>query len=220
MKESVCIPVEELSRVRELPADAPERRHVDDCPRCRARMSALAEFEQPTLVLPHEADEFGAGQRLDGFIDQLCGGPAHPARRLRVQGWRGLFAPAMRPALAALVVVLTAGGFWAVTRPHHRQELRGEADEALSLTEAMATPAGWELAWAGPSGADEFEVTFFGGDLRETARVTGLHEPRLTLRRGALPRGVAPGAECFWQVVALRAGDPLARSKTTPLRLP
>jgi hypothetical protein len=219
VKESVCIPVEDLSRVRGLPADSPERRHVADCPRCRARMLALAEFERPTLVLPREADEAGAGERLDAFIDRLGGGAAKPAPRPPMPWWQRLFEPAMRPALAALVVVIAAGSFWAVTRPLHRQELRGDAESAPALAAAVATPDGWELAWAATGGADAYEVLFFGADLRESARVSGLHETHLLLRREALPAGVEPGKPCFWQVVALRAGDPLARSRTTPLRL-
>jgi len=67
-----CIPLEELARVASLPATDSARRHLDTCPRCRARLTLVRDFESPRdgLQLP---DEAAADARMLETIASLTG---------------------------------------------------------------------------------------------------------------------------------------------------
>jgi len=87
VKDSRCIEVEALARVRDLPAGSPERRHVEECPRCRAALLALAEFEREVGDLPAEADAPGANARLSAAIDSLTSAAPLAAAPRRAEPW-------------------------------------------------------------------------------------------------------------------------------------
>jgi hypothetical protein len=209
--ESRCIEVEALARVRDLPAASPERRHVETCPRCRAALLALAEFEREVGELPAEADAAGANARLSEVIDSLTSAaPTAPALRRAEPGWlRRLFAPpAMRYAAGFAVVAIVAASAWIVARgPSGNGERleRGTAgpDGAASV---RATDSGWEIAWPAVEGAESYDVVFLSTDLREMARIPDVHATRLALGRDALPSGVTPGSSLLVEIDARSGG--------------
>jgi hypothetical protein len=229
--EPRCIPIEELARVRELPADAPERVHAAECPRCRAALLALAEFERQDVTLPAEAGAERARARLDAAIESLTSpAPAAAApgrgRAAREPGWlaRLLAPPALRWASAFAVLAVVAASAWFAVRgpaahaPRGGRVVRGEAAEASPLS-VRATGAGWELAWSPVAGADSYDLVFLDSDLREVARLTGLREARIVLSRESLPPGVAPGVPMLVEVDARAGGDVVRSAVPAAFRL-
>lgn len=213
MTDSRCIPIEELARVRDLPEGAPERAHAESCPRCRAALLALAEFEREGEPLPAEAGAGRALARLEGVIDSLTGeeprrsAPAAAVPRREGPGWLArLFAPpAMRFAGAFAALAIVAASAWLLARgPAERLE-RGAA-RASNTALVRATEAGWHVSWPAVAGADAYDVVFLSTDLREVARVGDVHENHLTLERGALPAGITPGVPLLVEVDARSGG--------------
>ncbi len=212
MTDSRCIPVEELARVRGLPEDAPERAHIVSCPRCRATLLALAEFERADENLPAAAGAPRAHERLDRAIASLTAEPAASASG-PAGGWlRRLFAPpAMRFATGFAALAVIAAGAWLATRPATERSapaervVRGEAPGTGAVVRTLDD--GWVVTWAPVEGADGYDVVFLDrDDLREVARVEGVREARLELRRAALPAGISPGESLLVEVDAMTGG--------------
>lgn len=228
MTDTRCIPIEELARVRDLPEGSPERVHAAECPRCRARLLALAEFERGDAALPEVAGAGRAHAKLDALIDSLtspapAGAPAG-ARAERPESWLArLFAPpAARFAGAFAVLALVAASAWLVARgPASRTPsavVRGEAGTSQALA-VRATATGWELAWPPVPGADRYDVVFLDASLHEVARREGLLEPRLVLERDALPAGLATGVPLMAEIEARAGGDRIYSSVPAAIRL-
>jgi hypothetical protein len=208
--DSRCIPIEELARVRELPEGSAERSHAGSCPRCRAALLALAEFERGG-DLPAEAGALVANARLDEVIDALTSPVSVAAPRAaaprREPGWlaRFLAPPAMRFAtgLAAVVVVVAAvwlsGRAPSVPGTGDDRVVRGE-EQAPAKAGVRAVPAGWEIDWPAVEGADSYEVVLLDPELREVARVAGVRETRLVLTRDSLPAGVTTGVPLLLEI--------------------
>jgi hypothetical protein len=222
--ESRCIELEALARVRDLPAGSPERRHVEECPRCRAALLALAEFEREAGGLPAEADAPGANARLSAVIDSLTSAaPVAAAPKRTEPGWlHRLFAPpAMRYATGFAVVAIVAASAWIVARGPAGNEERLQRgvtgpDGAASI---RATESGWEIAWPAVEGAESYDVVFLSPDLREVARVPDLHAAPLVLRRDALPSGVTPGASLLVEIDARSGGVTLEMTVPVAIEL-
>lgn len=221
MSESGCIPVESLARVRDLPAGAAERRHAEHCPRCRAALLALAEFERGAGSLPVEADAAGANARLDAVIESLTApGTAAPVPRRGGPGWlRELLAPpALRFAAGLAVVAIVAASAWLLARgPLERLERGDSAGAGAPVVRALG--AGWELSWPEVEGAEAYDVVFLSPDLRVLGRVRDVRGPRLALAPGSLPEGVAPGAPVLVEIAARAGGAVLRVSAPAPIEL-
>lgn len=226
MTESRCIPMEQLARVRELPAGSAERAHVDACPRCRARLVALAEFERTDVALPREAGAEHAIARLDAEIEALTSAPAVAARAPEGPGWlMRLFAPpAVRFAGAFAALVLVAAAGWLVMRPAGESLVPGErvvrGDGAVPGAPSLASVAdGWEITWPAVAGAESYDVVFLDAELRELGRVTGVTGTMLSLRRGALPAGISPGTTLLIEIDARAGGGVLEMTTPIPVTL-
>jgi len=226
---------EEFARLLALSPDHPDRRRVEDDPRFDSWRRMLRAFETG------EAQELSASELRDADrslalrLEREIGVAADPravraaggdaarteARRSREArpgaGWSWLF-PRWAPAMALAAVAVVAGGVWINSARQTERVVRGEAG-ALTLTQREIR-GGRELTWSAVPGADEYRVVFFGSDLRERARVEHLTAPALVLRPEALPSGLERGAEVAAQVTALRAGNPVAESRTITLTLP
>lgn len=70
---ATCPPIKDLPRIAVLPASDPARSHVAACPRCRARLLAMAAFGGEPRELPGSKPE-EARERLDAFLDREFGG--------------------------------------------------------------------------------------------------------------------------------------------------
>lgn len=226
MTDSRCIPIEELARVRELPAGAPERAHVDACPRCRASLLALEEFEHADERLPAEAGAAGARAKLDALIETLTTAPAPASRSRESAGWlQRLFAPpAVRFAAGFAIVALIAASAWLVLRPPGGGTAPGERivrGEAAPSGEARleTVTGGWALTWPAVAGAETYDVVFLDADLHELARVPAVAGTRLALERDALPAGLSPGATVLVEVDAMAGGGVLFASVPVPIVL-
>lgn len=228
MTEARCIPVEELGRVRDLPADAPERRHAEHCPRCHARLLALAEFERES-VLPAAAGASAAHARLDAAIDAMLGPDATPApaRRTRTPepGWLArLFAPpAVRFAGAFATLALVAAAAWWFGRapePPAPATVRMErgGDAAAGAAHVRRVGGGWEVAWAPVADAQRYDVVVLDANLRELARVDAGAATRWRLERATLPEGLAPGTTLLVEIDAFTADGTATPSLPAPIR--
>lgn len=225
MTESRCIPVVELARVRDLPADAPERVHAESCPRCRAALLAVAEFERADEALPAEAGAARAHARLDSVIESLT--TAEPAvtapvaaPRREGPGWlaRLLTPPVYRFAAGFAVVAIVSAASWFASRgPAERLERGGTGTVAAATVHAA--DGGWLLRWPAVEGADAYDVVFLAVDLREVARVANVRETLLALKRGELPAGVAPGMPLLVEIDARSGGTILEVSAPAAIEL-
>jgi hypothetical protein len=231
MHDEPCPPLEELEAVLRLPPADPRRRHVEDCPRCRARVLTFLEFIEPPgdvpLAVLHEAES-----RLDGMLKRelaLEGGRrtgASGSFPRRHAGWppsRFVF-PWAAAAFAVVALVLAVRAL----RPRGEAPvlLRGSTEHvapgagAAPALRSALTPAGLELSWSAVPGADAYEVRIYSPTLEEIARLRPTARTRVLLARADLPPSAAPGTAALWKVVALRAGDPLQESAPAELHLP
>jgi len=170
------------------------------------------------LVAEHPPREPGHGERArERVLDLRAGGRRRspgPDGRTRAHG-RGAIL-----ALAAVLVVVAAAT-WVVVRPPERRVVRSvTTTERLALAAPRVTAGGIALEWTAVPEADHYDVVFYGSDLNEIARVKDLATPRLVLGPGALPAGLSHGQDVLAGVIATRAGDTIAASKTRGLRVP
>lgn len=229
MTEARCIPVEELGRVRDLPSEAPERRHAEHCPRCHARLLALAEFERES-VLPEAAGAAAAHARLDASIDALLGPEpaAASARPVRDPGpgWLArLFAPpALRFAGAFATLALVAAVAWWFGRAPEapapagvRMERGSEAAAGAAHVRRIA--GGWQVTWAPVAGAQRYDVVVLDANLRELARIGTGTATRWRLESSALPEGLAPGTTLLVEIDTFAGDGTATPSLPAPIRV-
>jgi len=228
MKEIRCFDASEIAAVLDLGPDDPRRRHLAECPRCRALALSFQEFLAPESVpdgaRPAEAvrrlsrvvaDETAAPTRA-GMGSPAAGGP---------MGWFGRLwlRPPVRTAWAMAALVVVAGGvFLAVhTRQGREPVLRGPQAAVLALQPVRLEPDGaLRLCWAPLAGAERYQVRLYSTALAEVVRLEPVTVPEAVLRRSALPRGIPPGTALLWRVAALRGGDDIAQSPVGTLRAP
>jgi hypothetical protein len=225
-----CLQVESLGGVLAAPADDPRRLHLEQCPRCRARLAAYLEFMAPTES-PARDELAGARARLEAALAAETGADAGPVAgdRDRPGFWHGLLRwmtrPALRPvwgAAAALLIVLVAREM----RPPEPSgpaapRLRGEptaAGEAIAADDPVRAATGaLSFTWRPVATADEYRLILYGPDLAERAQHSATQRDRLTLPAEALPAGDAGAGGGFWRIRAYHAGDAIAESALRPL---
>lgn len=219
-----CIPVELLEEASQRPSDDPGRRHLETCPRCRARLAELEDFLRRTPA-PPEARPGEARLELQQWLDTQLLAPAPvrarplPVARRRWQPWAA--SPGWRLAAVAAAVVVAAGT-WAVLRPQAPvpgAAVRGEGGaprggmsrEIFALSLEPESGAGVRVRWAPVVGADRYEVTVHAPDLSVLARFDAGDRTVATVPDSLL--GGLPGRPAtLLRVHALRLGDELARS--------
>jgi type IV secretory pathway VirB2 component (pilin) len=222
---------DEFNRLLSLSEQHPDRVRAEASGKLEAWRRMLGEFEAPleTVASP---DELASA---DAALERHLAGAlvASPEQRsvpvVRETAGPGLWArlagalsgPVARPALAVLVVVVAAGSaWWAGSHRVPRAVRGGDGASAIVVTTRAADGAALELSWAAVAGADEYRVRFFGGTLREIARLDHVTGPMLRLERNSLPAGLHPGAELMVEVAAVRRGDVIAVSNPRAMRLP
>src|SRR4051812_47241466 len=77
-----CIDEQELGDVLALPQSDPQRRHVDECPRCRALAVSYRDFLDPAS---EEALSYGSAEdrQLTEFRERLTGSAPTPDPAVR-----------------------------------------------------------------------------------------------------------------------------------------
>ncbi len=227
-----CIAEDRLPLISDLPPDDPARHHLARCARCRARVAALEAFSTPGTP-PSGSRANQADAQLASILDREIYGPtasrALPEARTTQRGGIGsilriLWRPALRPVWAVGFVLLAIVGLREIRQTgDDRIILREEgrpASSALLLHEpTLGEDNRITLRWSPMAGATHYAVILLGPDLEEQRRIdTGL-DPTWTLEPGS-SASLRGGAYPFWRVIALRDGDPIGSSKTTPLLFP
>lgn len=224
-----CVAIDELARVAALPEGDPERRHLDTCDRCQARLAMLCRFESPGDP-PAAAGVERAHPHLVATIERLSRGevPAHSERRARPPAGRILRVRHLVPALGWVVAagLLVVAGI-VLLRPQGSHGLmRGESGVSPGMRSgfashpATAVDGRMSLSWDPMPGADRYQVVFFDGALREIGRLAPTTATGIAVSPDSLPGPPARGSVIGWEVEALARGDRIARTATRSLRIP
>lgn len=221
-----CIDESRIDEVVRSPLGSPERRHCDECPRCRALLDSYLEFTtdpasreaaflaEADLSSAREALRQFTRERLDLAPEVAVASPAplpsRPAPRSNVpQTERGMLSrlidffrsPVRMTAAAAFAVVLIAA-FW--MRPP-TDTLRGPGSEQEEVGPRITTHApqvlsgGVEYGWEAWPGASGYDFYLLDRQLQVVARHDAGIETRFMLSN--LSREEAPTAT-YWQIAA------------------
>lgn len=192
-----CEPIETLRQAAALPAGDPRRDHVEACPRCAARLAALASFLDGGDV-PAGADPDAADRRLAAAL--------RDERNRRSAGGRRFGAGLLALAAVLLLLVVGPGLLGDHEGPPASGTLRGDA-----APDAFALRAeGRTLSWNAIPGADAYEVILYDDSLAP------LGEPIAIRGATSLELDLDGPAPAYWRVTARRGGDPLASSPAVP----
>lgn len=221
-----------LAALMALETKDPRRAHVNDCPRCQARWLDLELFLEPP-PLPAGSDVGDAQARMRHALDQEFE-RARPSAGQRSGGLRHTpwFGSLWHPRAAwGLAGVLVVGGlaYFALrdgplgTGPDVLREepsTTASGSRAPLMLEAPSLRAGeLVLRWSRVHEADAYEVHLVGDDLNEVLVLGPLSDSTVVVKPGRVP-GFESGHILGWRVVALRAGDEIARSGAGTLALP
>jgi len=193
-----CLLIEELEQLSRLRDDDPRRRHVEDCPRCAARLSSLRLFLDP-LDPAAGADPEAAEAHLRAALRRSV----RPRRAGRILPPAWVLAAAAA-ALLLLWIGLPRPGF--DSRPSER--LRGEAIAPTSPGTATWDADGTlQLRWPPLDDARGAAVVLTDLDLAELARIPLTRPDRIRLRPEELPAPLRHRSRpVLWSVVIVRAG--------------
>ncbi len=218
----------QLDELLALPAGDPRREEALRDPALRALHDSYVAFlAADASGVPGLDRAEDALARLRGAVI-MDGGEPRPvpasARTIvaaaRTPWWQALFAPALRPALAFVVLLVAAGALWTTLRPPARPNvvvLRGGRSGELVVVSARPSERGVQLVWRRVAEADRYEVVFYTSQLTqiatlgETADTTALvpRSMRTMLQRG--------GTEVLFRVIARAAGDEIEHSPVATL---
>ncbi len=212
-----CIPVEEIATVLSLARDDERRRHAESCARCSALMLAHAEFVRASVV--EGADPVDARRRLDALIASRVEGASSPGARpvipMRHSHWARL-----RPVWAIVAAAVVVTGVVLVRdwpqRPGN-EAVRGGAHAVIETSPAEVSSDGSvAVHWEPVPGADAYEVTLLAADLSEVRRLGLTTQPFAVVAADVLSES-GRAVAVYWQVTAVKAGDPVATSAPAPI---
>ncbi|MCB1161701.1 hypothetical protein KDL67_03355 [bacterium] len=212
-----CIPVEGLGELEALSPEHPWRRHLADCPHCRALLAAYRGFVDGDAAQADATRE----ARLAAFIEREIAGQDRPeAHGLAPRRRRGL--PRwLAPALGVAAVGFIAIGLWPHAEgpePRLGEAQRGPNRSVDSLV--VATRAeGVLLRWQAPVDGERAEVLVFDATVNPRAAFRVGDADSLLLTRGRLDSLRAGGGALYWRVRVETPGGP-AESAPQPLPEP
>lgn len=233
-----CPPIEEFEAIRRLDARDPRRRHVEECPRCRALLAAYRAFMAGRDELADPAAEARLGELLareiaaepepESVPAPVPASPGPPPLGGLLAFLRTLAGPQLlRPALAAATVLIIG---IAVLRPwqpapEHDIVLRGESSPGAERVVVLQPPrlvAGGELelGWSACPGADGYRVQLLSTGLTEVARFEVDADTTLRIPAARLAAPGAASPQLLWRVEALLDGDVIAHSRPAALPAP
>jgi len=236
-----CIDEQALGDVLALPSSDPQRRHVDECPRCRALAVSYREFLEPA---PEEIASYGTAEdrQLTDFRERLTGAAPAPATTAHDSRARAAVPPASRPAnagrswsdrlfgralrpvwvLAAIAIAVGVMKIAPKSPPGSPAApvLRGGTPHELATATPSYAANGVTLAWSANPEADHYQLRFFSSALAEIGRRDLGRDTSATLATGDLPTAYASGETIFWRVVAMKSGDELESSAPGSLKKP
>lgn len=218
-----CFQAEELSDILDLEEADPRRRHLDECPRCRALLSEYRDFLKPPQEMPGTNLE-DAGSRLREVLEREIreGEPSSPVKRIiESRTFRMVMAVA-----ATICVIIIAYSFKEDRPPESdgivlREEPGAGREDEIALRPVQPLSEGAvKLSWRTAAGADAFKVYFFSAELEELAVLGPQTESSIVLQPGEIPGLPGSGTLLLWRVGALKEGDEIASSPLGTLRLP
>jgi hypothetical protein len=217
-----CIDVERVAEILDLPADHPDRRHADECPRCRSLVASYRSFLRAEPVADSRIER--ARDLLDARIREAAQrwlpGEARTAPPPRPPWWRVFLRPApVLAASAALVVVMV---LW-TTRSPEETVLRDDGKESRPFavhTAEVGSDGSIRLSWNPMPGADQYEVRVYGPALGEVYRSPMTTETSLVVERVTLPADLPKTLDLTWRVYALSLGDVVEVSAPGSIRTP
>lgn len=236
MTKEPCFSIERLGELIDLPEEDPRRRHLGECPRCRALFAAYAEFRDPGTDFPAD-DVADAEKRMREALRRAIEGPVEagkgpartpfPGRKERPRLVRFL-RPAALIAAGLLIVVV---GYRVVEQRGADDGplvLRGAREEAeapvasgIELEQPVTLPdRGVELRWVSHEETGAYRVHLYTAGIEEITPARDVTEARLVVRPGEIARGLAPGTVLLWRVAALREGDEVALSPLGSFQVP
>ncbi len=243
-----CPPVKSFEDLLRLDARDPRRRHLDDCPRCRARLIAFRSFLE-RRPLPAGVDLGDARRRLSAAIRAEAERESHhphqaPPRFPRFWRMQILWKPALGLVAAGVLIAL-------LLRPahhspaHHSPDvhspdvhspdvhsptdhspaggslvLRGQPSASVPLVADWAPDRSVRLSWPAVPSADGYRVMLYGTDLEEIARLEAGRDTVLALTAAQVARLGPSGGAVFWRVATLAGGEPVSLSAPATLQLP
>ncbi|MBN2171333.1 MAG: hypothetical protein JW819_08440 [Candidatus Krumholzibacteriota bacterium] len=223
-----CFLIEELEFVLSLPADDPRRRHLAECPRCRALLASYRQFVVPG-DLPAGADPMDAARRLEAALaramvaDAAPAGGAAQARSAAPRRFWWRLLPRSVPQRTALALA-TALAFVLVL-PHVLPLPAGSGDDRIlrgrdriAAGPVLAAPrslfgGGLMLAWTASADADGYRVVIYDTALVQVATLDAGRDTTLLLPAARLDALREAHGELLWEVIALRGGDERERSR-------
>jgi hypothetical protein len=220
-----CPPLERFEELLRLDPGDPRRAHLEDCPRCSARVTAFQSF-LTMRPLPEGIDLDEARRRLSQALRQEVAGRER-ASRSRPSFPSGFFLwPRWKPALG-LAAALALGVILVRTtldrRPDQEIVLRGDSGAGPAVVLLQPVPAedgALLLRWRKAQDAEGYRVLIYGPDLAEIARIEAGGDTALVLTAARLSQLARPGSAVFWRVATLGRGDQLSLSAPSILRLP
>jgi hypothetical protein len=217
-----CPAIEVLIDIDELPIGDPGRAHLDDCPRCQARLADYRDFMDGGAEVP--ADELEtAMNRLEAALAVEI----HPdVKPFRAASRPLLMRPAVRGALALaalLLIVIAVNGLW--QRPRNEKiRLRAPETESVGAVLELLPPerlatGGLKLSWSTFPDADDYELLLMAPDLSVLTTLTSDGQTQVTLTTDRLEALFADERIFAWRVRALAGGDPIGDSEPASCRL-
>jgi hypothetical protein len=210
--EEHCIDLERIEEVLALPADHPERRHAETCPRCASLVASYRSF-----VAAEPDPDAGLDQArpaLDARIREHAQRwiPPRPAPTVSRSFWDVFRRPAFVVAFAAAVI--GAAAVWMLRSPE-RETFRGNRTESTEFAlhpAIVAADGAIQLSWSPVTGADQYQVRVYGPNMAEIYRSKPAADTSLTLSRSSLPADLPAELNLTWQVYALAQGDVVGSS--------
>ena len=198
-----CFQVDELGDLLELGYDDPRRKHLDECPRCRALLTEYRGFMAPPTDA-EGADLPDAEKRLTAFLKQKVqqDGSIAPPPSPSVRFFRRTSFRLVMAAAAVVFAVLTLMTYHDRQPPVSDEILLREGTGHGSFSEegkVKLLPLGKRadsktgLRWHKVKGADAYRVRLFSVELEELAILGPVTETSLLLSSEEIPKLAEPG---------------------------
>ena len=220
-----CPPIEMFEDLLMGDPDDPRRTHMNDCPRCRARVTAFAAFMQID-PLPEGARLEEARRHLTASLRDEVERPS-PSRKARTPfSWFRISGPIWKPALGLASLLLIVGIFLRVGSDRRIETgpvLRDAAPAASAGTPLMSgvsAGGGMELRWREVPSAEGYRVHIYGSDLVELSVLEVRSDTSITLTPDRLAALALSGKPVIWRVGIVRNGDEVSLTPPATFRLP
>ncbi len=217
-----CPTLEALIDIDQLPMGDPGRAHLDNCPRCLARLADYRDFIDGGAEVPA-----GELETAMSSLEAALAVEIHPDVKPFQAASRPLLTrPVVRGALALaalLLVIVALNGLW--QRPS-TEKIRLRAPDTVAdgnviklLPIVHSEAGGIELSWTAVPDADDYELLLMAPDLNVIATLKSEGRTNLSLDADRLEALLGDKRVLAWRVRALSGGDPISESTSSSCSL-